>query len=115
MDLASHEEAERLMGCEIVQFLLQLHEPLWSKVDVLQQHPRSTLSSSLDGLLGQFKTFWRTDCNSLVLFAHFCCEVLNLRACIISWSRAEEERSCALAFFLQFILINTLSFPSLMY
>lgn len=37
------EESEVGMGREGVQFLLQLHQPLWGQVHVLQQHPATCL------------------------------------------------------------------------
>ena len=42
IDFHGEEEPEVGVGSEGVEFLLQLDQPLWRQVDVLQQHPPAT-------------------------------------------------------------------------
>lgn len=48
IDFHREEESEVGVGSEAVQFLLQLDEPLWRQMDVLQHHPATGLSRRID-------------------------------------------------------------------
>ena len=54
------EEPEVGVRSERVELLLQLHQPLRSKVDVLQQYPATSLRRRGDGLLSQTEALSRT-------------------------------------------------------
>ena len=60
VDLHGEEEPEVGVRSERVELLLQLHQPLRSKMDVLQQHPATSLRGRGDGLLSQTEAFSRT-------------------------------------------------------
>ena len=60
VNLHGEEKPEVGVRSERVELLLQLHQPLRSKVDVLQQHPATSLRRRGDGLLSQTEALSRT-------------------------------------------------------
>jgi len=51
VDLHGEEESEGGVGGQVVQLLLQLHEPLRRQVHVLQHHPAARLARRVDRLV----------------------------------------------------------------
>ncbi len=59
VDLHGEEEPEAGVGGEAVEFLLQLNQPLWGQMDVLQHHPPARLGGRIDGLVSLVETLRR--------------------------------------------------------
>src|SRR5690554_6411308 len=111
MNLSCHEETERRFGCQSVQLLLQLNEPCWSQVNVLEKNPASCLGSSDDRFLCKLESFIRSHCQRLVWLAHLCSQVINLGRSTVSWSGAQDDWFVGITFFLQ-MRFSKLSFTS---